>query len=150
MLLPGIPSDVADSVAGRERETPDGGREKYVKAHAALTAGTVYKVSHSATGPVTAAIADGAVFYQVIVPERDVASGEYFWGKIRGFVADAVVPSDTYIALEGLKVDNGAVVGTNAAYAYSDAEFAYVITAVAVAAKAADIYLVGREILATT
>ena len=149
MTLPAEKNAVLDSYAGRRQETPDGGEEIYILAHANLTANTAYKISYGAHGPVTAAFASAAILEEVVVPEKAITSGAYFWGKTRGIVEDLVVPSDTYLALEGLKVHNGAVVGTNGAYAYADAEFAYVVTAVTVAATHADVYLLGREILAT-
>ena len=150
MSLPGTKNAAIDSYAGRRRETPSGGEEIYIKSHAALTAKTVYKISYGANGPVTAALADAAILEEVVVPEVAVASGEFFWGKTRGPIVGLVVPNDTYLVLEGLKIHDGAPVGTNAAYAYTGAEFAYVTAVVTVATAVANVYLLGREILATT
>lgn len=135
----------------RGRRLIEGNKEyMLVKAHAALTALTPYPISHDGYGPVTRAFADDTKWYWVGVPLNAQAANDIFYIQIRGPVEDMVVPSDTYILNEGIEVLNGAVAGTNAAYAETAEEFAVVTTAITAAAVAADVFLVGERIQAST
>jgi len=143
-----LPSGVSDILGKRFFE---GGKEFiFAEADASLTAKTPYNVTYDENGkPLVKAIADGAHYNLVAIPERALVDGDTDRFQIYGAVEDMVVPSATYVAGRGLKIHDGAVAETGAAYALSDNEFA-VITTGGTTVTAIDVFLLGREALGST
>lgn len=127
---------------GNIRENGQGQFEMYVRAHAALTAKTPYKVYHDGNRYVTAAIADEAVTYIVGVPEKAIASGKDGWVVIGGIVESVVVPSATYTLRHGMKVHDGVLTSMGANFAFGANEFAVIMATHGSATTALNLELV--------
>jgi hypothetical protein len=131
------------------RYDSDGKVFAMARAHAALTAKTPYKLIANEYGPVTAALADGVLYYTVIVPVAAVASGADFWGQIGGYCASMVTPSLSVSVGHALSILDGAVADAGADYSGAAGEFAVNVTATTTA-TAHNVMLVPERILETT
>lgn len=77
------------------REDDDGGMFVQAIAHAALTAGTMYKVIPYSYGFKTAAVASGTTLCMVGFAERAAATGDVASIQVGGAIADATTSSMT-------------------------------------------------------
>ena len=105
----------------------DGCYKIRVKAHAALTALTPYKVTFNGTDWVTAALPAGAETFLVGVALGSIASGDYGYVVIGGEVDDVVTGSVAYTAGHGVKIGAGAVADIGTAFAYDASAFGVVM-----------------------
>ena len=64
-------------------------------AHAALTAGSMYRVIPYSYGLKTAAVASGTTLCMVGFPDKTYATGDLAWIQVGGAVADATTSSMT-------------------------------------------------------
>lgn len=137
-------------INGRERVNDKGQTELFVKAGTNLTAKTMYRLQLDEDGFEAVAITDSAVRYRVCIPEAAITSGASGWVVIKGLVEDAVVPSAATTAANAFKIHDGAITDMTAAWAFDTAELGVYCETNAGAVTACNLFLSGREALATT
>lgn len=127
---------------GMTKET-DGKAYIYAYSAGALTAGDVVKLSYAASlNPRVAALADGVTQDLNVVATVTQTAAGWNWFQYRG-ACTLNATSATYTATHMLHVLNGAVASMGATIAYSDEEFAVVLTTVT--GTEVSVYLMGRE-----
>ena len=119
----------------------------YAKAGAAITAGTVYKISYDEDGREAVAVGTSAGGNMVGVAETALASGEYGWFIVEGEV-DITTPSITTTAGHAAQftASTGAIADSGAAYSGAAAEFAVFTSTDSTAATTHSAYMIPREI----
>jgi hypothetical protein len=137
-------------INGRERVNDKGQTELFVKAGASLTAKTMYRLQLDEDGFEAVAISTGAVYYRVCIPEAAISSGASGWVVVMGLVEDAVIPSTDTTAGKAFKIHDGAITDMTAAWAFSDNELGVYAATSGGATTTCDLFLSGREALATT
>jgi hypothetical protein len=145
MALPG-----SKDQTGRLRDTDKGQIEIYIKASGALTAKTPYRILLDAYGFRAVALADGAVYNKVVVPEKDIADTKFGWAVIQGPVEDMIIPAVNHTASHAFKVHDGVITTLGATWAYADTEVGVFTDTSAAAATVADVVLYGVKALGTT
>lgn len=126
-----------------------------VRAHANLTARTIYNLVHvynSTTGRVelrTAALPTSATRAFPCVAESAARSGDIINVVVSGLVRNVSVPSGNYTAGHGMRIGAGNPISTGAAASSADNEFA-VIARGGTAINNVDLYLKGRECATAT
>ena len=119
------------------------------KAHAAWTADTPYEVFWNTTGYVSKALTDEAVYYYLGVANDATPINTVGRLQIGGYKASMVVSGLSVTAGHGVKILDGAVAGTGAAYSGANTEFGVCVDTIA-AANAMNIMLIDQRVLGTT
>jgi len=111
---------------------------------------TPMQVIMVATGYSFIAAADGTDYMFVGLPDGAHAITTKGWIQVGGYTASMVVESLVYEAGDAIKMYDGTIVTTSAAYDGNAAEFAVVITTQTAAAVTTDAMLNPEQILETT
>jgi len=132
----------------------DGKGKVKAKAKAAVTKGYVYKLGYDETGREAVALSGTGAFTAMMgVAEKSLATGAYGWFIVEGpaTLVTASAASLGTAAGYAVKIHNGAVAGTTAAWAFTSSgpEFA-VLRAASASATSHSVYMIPREIVATT
>ena len=120
-----------------------------VRAHAALTAKTPYKITINQYGYVSAALADETAYILVGVPAAAIASGEDGWLQIGGYCADVITPSLSVTAGHAFSILDGAVADSGVVFSGLAGQFAVCYTTSS-SSTTQDMQLVPRVVLTTT
>ena len=131
----------------------DGKGKVKAKAQAAVTKGYVYKMAYDETGREAEAMSGTAAFYAMMgIAEKSLSTGEYGWFIVEGpatLVTASAASLGTAVGY-AVKVHDGAVAATAAAWDDSaNNEFA-VLRAVSASATSHSVYMVPKIILSTT
>jgi hypothetical protein len=140
---------------GREMQAA-GKKFVYARASTSLTALTPYTLYYSGGAtegldPSVRALTDATTDNLIVVPLRDLASGDTDWFQFQGPVEDAIMPSHDWAAAEALLVLDGAISGTDTAPTNDLTEVGHIMARASTGAVAlADIFLHGRWATGTT
>jgi hypothetical protein len=129
----------------------DGKIKVWAKANAAITLGYVYKMGFDETGKEAVALSGTAAFQcQMGIAEKALATGAYGWFIVGGPCTQVFASAITSSAIGyALKIHNGAVTATGAAWSGATPEYA-VCKAILASATSASIIMVDHIITATT
>ncbi len=111
---------------------------------------TPMQVIMAATGYSFIDVADGTDYVFVGIPDGTHTSGDAGWIQIGGHTASMVVESKVHTAGHAIKLYDGTVLTTSAAYDGNAGEFAVIITTQTAAAVTTDAMLNPEQILETT
>ena len=130
----------------RPIEWGDGTWVMQVQAHGVLTAKQPYKIIYNQHGCITAALADDEYYFYVGVPFAAVASEAIDWIQVGGVCPSMIVAALTMTAGDAVKMYDGAVVDTTAAFTGAVGEFGICYTSTTGADDVLDVILIPERI----
>lgn len=131
----------------------DGKRYRYAVAHATLTVGTLYAILPDATNggnAVTAAIADNSAIYRVGVATEATTTGKVARLQTGGLYEGMTTPSISVTAEHTIEIGGGAIIDGAALPMASNQAFGINAGATTTNSDSHDVYLLDREIQAST
>ena len=132
-------------------DSHDGKRYRYAEAHATLTVGTLYAILPDKTNhSVTAAIADNAAIYRVGVATEATTTGNIARLQTGGIYESLTTPTLSVTTNHTLEIAAGAIADGAALPMASGQQFAINAGDTTSSASAHDVYLLDREITAST
>jgi hypothetical protein len=134
-------------------DSHDGKRFRYAVAHATLTVGTLYAILPDATNggnAVTAAIADNAAIYRVGVATEATTTGNVARLQTGGEYESMTTPTLSITTEHTLEIGGGAIVDGAALPMAAANAFGINSGANTSAATSCDVYLLDRELTAST
>jgi len=130
-------------------EDADGKVWMYAIAHGTLTAKTPYMIIYNEYGPITAALASGAFYVYIGVPEVAGVSGEMVKLQVGGDISSMVTASLSVSVGHALNIAAGAVADAGADFTGVATQFA-VCTAASTTSTTQDAVLVPERVLTST